>query len=121
MASQASGLILRGPSGKPLDLDNLARRVPIPALAGDGCEGSKIERHGWYSFRRGIATLTTSVANDPLAANGLLRHENVATTMNHYIKDVPEATERAMQLVEQLCSVGVQSASQAAAGSNLFS
>ena len=77
----ASGPILRGPSGKALNLDNLARRVLIPALSGDGSENSKIEWHGWYSFRRGIATLTTSVAKDPLAAKGLLCHESVATTM----------------------------------------
>jgi len=49
---------------------------------------------GHYAFRRGIAALTT-------AAKGLLRHSSAHTTLNHYIKDVPQATENAMNLVEE--------------------
>jgi hypothetical protein len=37
-----------------------------------------------------------------MAAKGLLRHTSVSTTLNHYIKDVPEVTENAMDLVEEL-------------------
>lgn len=42
---------------------------------------------------------------------GFLRNEshddgqpNVSTTMAHYVKDVPEATRRGMEQLEELCS-----------------
>ena len=100
-----SGPILRGLSGKPLSLDMLAREVIIPAVRNP--ENYKpnekpLTWHGYYAFRRGIATLTSSVSRDPMAAKGLLRHTSVNTTLTHYIKDVPEVTENAMNLVEEL-------------------
>jgi integrase len=115
------GPILRGQSGKPLDLNSLAKRDIIPAL--QRCSlcrkpksGHKPDEHsfildtrlpkwnGWYSFRRGIATEVTAATKDLLAAKGLLRHSSISTTMAHYIKDVPEVTLRGMDRVEELCS-----------------
>jgi len=58
--------------------------------------------HGYYAFRRGIATLASSISRDPMAAKGLLRHSSVNTTLAHYIKDVPDVTKNAMTQVEQL-------------------
>jgi hypothetical protein len=83
----------------------LAREVIIPAVRNP--ENYKpnekpLTWHGYYAFRRGIATLTSSVSRDPMAAKGLLRHTSVNTTLTHYIKDVPEVTENAMNLVEEL-------------------
>ena len=95
----ASGPILRGPSGKPLNLDNLARREIRPTLKRAG-----ISWDGYYSLRRGIATMLNSVEKDPMAAKGLLRHSSVATTQKHYIKEVPAVTLAAMQKIEQLCN-----------------
>jgi len=117
----ASGPILRGPSGKPLDLHNLANRVVIPTLeACAECKLSKSEHtdadhdyrrndalpnwHGWYSLRRGVATQLTAITRDPMAAKGLLRHSSVNTTLSHYIKDVPETTLEAMKLLETVCN-----------------
>lgn len=93
-----SGPILRGPSGKPLDLNNLASRVVIPTLKAAG-----IEWHGWYALRRGVATAISVLSKGSLAAKGLLRHSNVSTTERHYIKDVPENTLLAMEQLEALC------------------
>lgn len=93
-----TGAILRGPTAKPLNLDNLARREIVPVLA-----QHSIPWKGWYSLRRGIATLVASLERDTLAAKGLLRHTNTNTTLVHYIKRVPEITLRAMQKVEVLC------------------
>ena len=95
----ATGAILRGPSGKPLNLDNLARREIVPVLL-----KHSIPWRGWYSLRRGIATLVAFLEKDTLAAKGLLRHANANTTLTHYIKRVPEITSRAMQKVETLCN-----------------
>jgi integrase len=116
-----SGPILAGPSGKPLDLHNLANRVVIPSLkrcliclrpefehkAEDGhdfeLDTSLPKWHGWYSLRRGVATSVAGLS-DSLAAKGLLRHSTVSTTERYYIKDVPESTLKAMKLLETLCN-----------------
>jgi hypothetical protein len=93
---QESGYILSTPSGKPINLHNLARRVVMPALKAAG-----IPWAGWYSRRRGIATLAT-VVHSAIGAKGLLRHTNVATTQQHYIKDVPAETQRTIEKIDSL-------------------
>ena len=94
-----AGPILRSPLGKPLNLDNLAKRKVRPILAAAG-----MEWHGWYALRRGIATLGNAVEKDAMAAKGLLRHASVTTTQKYYIKEVPEVTLKAMEKVEALCN-----------------
>jgi len=91
------GPILRGPSGKPILLDNLSKRVLAPLL-----KAAKVEWHGWYSLRRGVATTLAGLTKDGMASKGLLRHTNLATTTRHYVKDVPENTLFAMNLLESL-------------------
>jgi integrase len=86
--------ILSGSTRKPADLQNLAARTVRPALS-----KAKIEWRGWYALRRGAATLATQV-ECPLAAKGLLRHSNLATTTAHYIKDVPAETARAVEKID---------------------
>lgn len=101
----ATGPLLRGPSGKALNLDNVATRRLIPALKNAEnypANAELLNWRGWYSLRRGIATLASSIARDPMAAKGLLRHSSVNTTLAHYIKDVPEVTQNAMAQVEAL-------------------
>ena len=117
----SSGPILRGRSGKPLDLHNLANRVVIPTLQRcvvcqqHKCEHGKADHdfrldeslprwHGWYAPRRGVGTAVADLSNS-LAAKGLLRHSSVSTTERHYIKDVPESTLQAMKLLETLCNL----------------
>ena len=100
-----TGPILRGALGAPLNLDNLAKRILRPTLS-----KANLEWHGWYSLRRGIATLLNSIEKDAMAAKGLLRHASVITTQRHYIKHVPEITLRAMEKVEVLCSDGTNPA-----------
>src|SRR5262249_34043997 len=115
-----SGPILRGPSGRPLDLHNLANRVVIPCLQRCVvCHEPKADHkqanhdfqqdpalprwHGWYSLRRGVATAVADLSNS-LAAKGLLRHSSLSTTERHYIKDLPESTLQGMKLLESLCN-----------------
>jgi integrase len=95
-----TGPILRGPSGAPLDLHNLAARVMMPRMRKAG-----IPWHGWYALRRGIATTIAGMSKDAFAAKGLLRHSSVSTTERHYIKDVPANTQAAMKLLENLCKI----------------
>jgi integrase len=115
----STGPILRGPSGKPMILDNLSKRVVIPALKRCAVCGEQESEHdeaehefkldeslpkwaGWYSLRRGVATTLAGLTKDGMASKGLLRHTNLATTTRHYVKDVPENTQSAMNLLEML-------------------
>jgi integrase len=117
----SAGPILRGPSGKPMILGNLSKRVVVLALKRCAIcskreSAHKAEHefqldttlptwHGWYSLRRGVATTLAGLTKDNgLASKGLLRHTNLATTTRHYLKDVPENTLSAMQLLEKLCT-----------------
>ncbi len=98
-----SAPILRGQvSGKPLSLDNIAWREVRPALKAAG-----IPWHGWYGLRRGMATKLDEVKGTK-AASTLLRHSDVRTTTEHYIKADQEKRERELDegltLVEELCS-----------------
>jgi integrase len=93
------GPILRSDAGKPLNLDNLAKRTGRPILLAAG-----LKWHGWYALRRGFATLVNAVEKDAMAAKGLLRHASVVTTQKHYIKEVPEITRKAMEKIEALCT-----------------
>jgi hypothetical protein len=98
-------------------LDNLSKRVVIPALkrctvCGEQESKRKAADHnfeldasipkwaGWYSLRRGVATTLAGLTKDGLASKGLLRHTNLATTTRHYVK--PENTLSAMNLLETL-------------------
>lgn len=115
----ATGPILRGPSGSPLNLDNLSKRVVIPALREcaachkleskhkDADHDFKLDEsvpqwQGWYSLRRGVATTLAGLTRDAMASKGLLRHASLSTTTQHYVKDVPENTKIAMQHLEKL-------------------
>jgi hypothetical protein len=110
-----SGYILSSPLGNPVDLHNLASRVVIPRLAHcaecaeekkkHGTNGHEFQSlpawHGWYGLRRGLATLATSL-DSQLAAKSLLRHSNVQTTQQFYIKSVPADALRAVEKMDAL-------------------
>jgi integrase len=110
-----SGFILASPLGRPIDLHNTAFRVIRPALArcgqcGDPANGHEAQNHqfkklpawrGWYGLRRGLATLATSIDSN-LAAKSLLRHSNVHTTEQYYIKSVPADAIRAVEKMDAL-------------------
>jgi hypothetical protein len=51
-----------------------------------------------------LRELVADLTRDPMAAQGLVRHSSVNTTLAHYIKDVPEVTANGMAQVEQLFS-----------------
>jgi len=95
--SPASGPILRGKRGRPLNLDNLNRRVIAPTLKGAG-----IPWHGFRPNRTGVSTIATALAKDNgLAAKGLLRHSQLATTERNYIQTLPDETLAAMNALER--------------------
>ena len=91
------GLVFTSSKGSPLNLDNLSRRVIRPALARVG-----LEWHGWHAFRRGLATNLKQSGVDDKTIQAILRHADYATTMNSYVKSVPESVQKAMERYEKL-------------------
>jgi integrase len=83
-------LIFASSDNTPLDLDNLARRVIIPALEGH------VEWRGWHAFRRGLATFLHAKGVPDKEIQAVLRHENVSITQRSYVKTVAENVRAAM-------------------------
>ncbi len=91
------GFIFAGPkTGAPLNLSNLARRVIVPKLKEAG-----IEWHGWHALRRGLATNLFRLGVPDLQTQRILRHANVSTTRESYIKPVVEDSQLAMAKLEK--------------------
>ena len=86
--------LLETSSGRPTDLDNLARGTIAPALSGTG-----VKFRGWHAARRGLATYLhlNNVPDKEIQA--LLRHSNISVTMNSYVKAIPTSTRNAMEAV----------------------
>ena len=106
--------IFQAGNGKPLNLDNLVRRVIVPTLtrcavcgqpeaehAKDGhpfkLDGTLPNWHGWHAFRRGLATNLHTLGVKDIQA--ILRHSNVGLTINVYIKSVTESQVNAMDVL----------------------
>jgi integrase len=115
---RSSDYILATPSGKPIDLHNLAARVIVPRLRlcaiCDEAEAAHPNGHefkrlpawyGFYALRRGIGTALADV-DSAVAAKSVLRHSNVATTTAHYVKSVDAAALRAMDKIDMLFDNG---------------
>lgn len=117
--------IFQSGNGKPLNLDNLVRRVIVPALS--PCTVCKQQEHehkaeghlyqrdkslplwqGWHAFRRGLATNLHQLAVDDKTIQAILRHSNVGLTMNVYVKSVNESQVNAMDTLDRelgICNV----------------
>lgn len=87
-AGSHSKPIFPSSTGTPLDLDNLARRVIIPAVGSTW--------RGWHAFRRGLATFLHAKGIPDKEIQAVLRHENVSITQKSYVKTVAENVRKAM-------------------------
>ena len=96
------GFIFRNPLGKPLNLDALVGEVIRPAI-----EAKKIPWYGWHAFRRGLATNLHRLGVSDKVIQQILRHANVTTTINIYVKMVTRDAEEAMKKLETKCSLVV--------------
>ena len=116
MGKLAVGPIFQAGNGNPLNLDNLVRRVIIPAVEKCAvCRQSKSPHktdghefdldkslprwHGWHAFRRGLATNLHRLGVDDKTIQAILRHSNVGLTMNIYVKSVAESQVSAMDVL----------------------
>ena len=104
------GYILQSPQGKPLNLDALAKNVIRPAF-----QGANLPWYGWHAFRRGLATNLNRLAVPDKVIQQILRHANVTTTMNIYVKMVSQDATVAMKTLEANCATAVQHKSRVGA------
>jgi integrase len=96
------GCILQSPQGKPLNLDALAKDVIRPAF-----KTAKLPWYGWHAFRRGLATNLNRLGVPDKVIQQILRHANVTTTMNIYVKMVSQDATAAMKTLEANCATTV--------------
>jgi integrase len=64
--------------------------------------------HGWHAFRRGLATNLHRLEVSDKVIQQILRHANVTTTMNIYVKTVSADAANAMKSLETMCATTVQ-------------
>ena len=90
--------IFAGRSGKPLRLENVLRRDITPALA--AAKPKALVWHGWHGFRRGLATNLYTLGAPDKVIQAILRHAQVSTTMQYYVKPVAADSTAAMKKLE---------------------
>ncbi len=95
-----SGVMFPAVNGQPLSLNNVLNRQIRPVLKQAG-----IEWHGWHAFRRGLATNLNRMGVQDKTIQAMLRHSNITTTTNIYIKSVDADVVSAMNRLEAgLCA-----------------
>jgi integrase len=114
-----SGFMFATGNDTPLDQTNVVDRQILPALnvcvhCGKGREDHSKAKHnyerdaarpqwrGWHAFRRGLATTLHALGENDQTIQNILRHANVKTTQNCYIKAVPANSKKAMQRFGQM-------------------
>ena len=74
-----------GREGRSINMDSLLKWQIKPNLKGSG-----IPWRGWHAFRRGLATNLYRLGVPDKTIQAILRHSNLSTTMNSYVKSVPK-------------------------------
>ena len=82
-----------------MNLEALAIDVVRPAL-----EKGDLNWHGWQTFRRGLGTNRHRLGVSDKVIQQILRHANVTTTMNIYVKTATADAENAMKTLETMCA-----------------
>jgi integrase len=99
----SKGFIFSNELGDPMNLEALAVDVIRPAF-----EKNDLKWHGWHAFRRGLASNLHRLAVSDKVIQQILRHANVTTTMNIYVKTVSADAAIAMKNLETMCATSVQ-------------
>ena len=89
------GYIFCGATGEPIRLEHLVARSIRAEL-----ERAGLTWHGWHAFRRGLATNLYSLGAPDKTVQTILRHSNVAVTMQYYVKPVAAESHAAMRKLE---------------------
>jgi len=86
-----------------MNLEALAVDVIRPAL-----RKASLCWHGWHAFRRGLATNLHRLGVSDKVIQQILRHANVSTRMNIYVKTVSADATIAMKTLERMCATTAQ-------------
>lgn len=95
-----SGWVFENQAGRPADLRDLQRRVIRPIVKKAGLQWKELR-----AGRRGAATALVAL-HGPLAAQMLLRHTDMNTTLKNYAKPVRDALIAGMKLLGEQKSGG---------------
>ncbi len=93
------GVMFPTRKGTPLHFSNVVNYVIQPTL-----EKAGIGWRGWHAFRRGLATNLYRLGVSSKVIQRILRHANVSTTLNSYVKSVSEDVAAAMRSLEEVCT-----------------
>jgi integrase len=97
-----AGLIFVSPrdgrDGGPINMDSLLKWQIKPKL-----QQEKITWRGWHTFRRGLGTNLYRLGVPDKTIQAILRHSNLSTTMNSYVKSVPQDAVAAIKAFETAC------------------
>ena len=97
------GFVFANASGNAMNLEALARDVIRPAIKESG-----LEWHGRHAFRRGLPTNLHRLGISDNVIQQILRHANVTTTMDIYVKTVTSDAAAAMKTLQTTCATTVQ-------------
>jgi Phage integrase family len=90
-------------NGRPLNLDNIVRRVVVPALSPCAvCKKQEVEHKlEGHAFRRGLATNlhTLGIADKDMQA--ILGHSNIGLTQNVCFESVSESQVSALDSMSE--------------------
>jgi len=116
----AAGPIFANGLGNPMNMNNLLARVILPVLNRcANCGRSKGRHHvkadhvfardprlpqwhGWHAARRGLGSNLYRLGVPPMVIQRILRHSNVSTTANYYIKTAADDVRKAMKDLEMV-------------------
>src|SRR5712691_6082519 len=114
------GPIFANALGRPMSMNNLLTRVILPVLnrcarcgASKGKAHLKADHayvrdprlpqwHGWHAARRGLGSNLYRLGVPPMVIQRILRHSNVSTTANYYIKTAADDVRKAMKDLEMV-------------------
>jgi len=114
-----SGPIFANSLGKPLNMNNLLKRVILPSLnrcavclksvKNHAKADHQYERdmrvpewHGWHAARRGLGSDLYRMGVPDIVIQRILRHSNVSTTATYYIKTAADDVRTAMAKLENV-------------------
>lgn len=86
--------------GSPLNLHNLENRIIKPALAASRAAESGVIWAGFHGFRRGLASNLFSLGVNPKVIQALLRHGDISTTLEFYVRTPDSESRAALEKLE---------------------
>ena len=86
-----------------IDLSNLVDRVIKPTF-----EAAGLQWYGWHAYRRGLASNLKELGVDDMVIQKILRHGDVGTTRDSYIKIRDSPVVAAMRTLDEACTAFVQ-------------